>query len=102
MGTRGVEIMMRMARSVCLPVLLLVFFLIGLGAALAQQGSAEQRQACAPDAMRLCSDAIPDVPRITKCMIAKYRQLSEPCQVAMRHGHKPYRHYYRRAYVHET
>ena len=97
--------MLRVARLLCLPALPSALLVVGLvaislGAALAQQGSAEQRQACAPDAMRLCSDVIPDVPKITKCMIAKYRQLSVPCQVAMRHGHKPYRQ--RRTYVHET
>ena len=64
------------------------------------QGSDAARQACTPDAMRLCSDVIPDVARVTACMKAKYRQLSEPCRVAMRgtpsgkgryHGHH-YRH----------
>lgn len=48
------------------------------------QGSDAARQACTPDAMRLCSDVIPDVARVTACMKAKYRQLSEPCRVAMR------------------
>jgi len=58
--------------------------LLGLAAA-AAQGTPEQRRACAPDAMRLCSDFIPDVPKITKCMKAKYRQLSEACRFEMRH-----------------
>lgn len=31
----------------------------------------EQVSACTPDVMRLCSDAIPDEGRITKCMIQK-------------------------------
>jgi hypothetical protein len=61
------------------------------------------RQACAPDAMRLCSDVIPDVAKITACMKAKSRQISEPCRVAMRgesstHGrrhHGYYHHNYR-------
>jgi len=84
--------------------LLAGLLLVGITAAAAQDGSAEQRQACAPDAMRLCSEAIPDVPKITKCMIAKYRELSEPCQVAMRNGpaaHRVYRHQ-RRTYAGET
>ena len=45
--------------------------------------SQSARQACTPDAMRLCSDYIPDVPKITACMKAKQSQLSEPCRAAM-------------------
>jgi len=59
------------------------------------QGSEAARQACTPDAMRLCSDVIPDVARVTACMKAKSSQLSQACRVAMRgtssharhHGH---------------
>ena len=36
----------------------------------------EQRQACAPDAMRLCFAHIPDVDRIKACMIRNKSQLS--------------------------
>ena len=50
----------------------------------AAQGSDAARQACTPDAMRLCSDVIPDVARVTACMKAKSSQLSEACRVAMR------------------
>ena len=80
-------------------VFLLALLFCRLDAASAQ-GSDAARQACTPDAMRLCSDVIPDVARVTACMKAKYRQLSEPCRVAMRgtpsgtgrhHGH--YHHY---------
>ena len=77
---------------------------VGVGVADAQDGTAEQRQACAGDAMRLCSDAIPDVPKITQCMIAKYKELSEPCRLTMRRSaaaHRLYRHP-RRTYAHET
>jgi hypothetical protein len=66
------------------------------------QGSDAARQACTPDAMRLCSDVIPDVARVTACMKAKSSQLSEACRVAMRapygtahhhgHYHRHYRH----------
>jgi len=65
------------------------------------QGSAEAQQACTPDAMRLCGDAIPDVVKVTACMKAKYSQLSKPCQIVMRGGSSsPPRHvtpHYRRA-----
>jgi hypothetical protein len=45
--------------------------------------SESARQACTPDAMRLCSDAIPDVAKVKACMQAKWSQLSEPCRAAM-------------------
>ena len=79
---------MRLVRWLALPVGVL---LVGLGSA-AAQGTPEARQACAPDAMRLCSDFIPDVPKITKCMIAKYKELSQSCRLAMAHQHRAYRH----------
>lgn len=47
------------------------------------QDSQAARQACTPDAMRLCSDAIPDVAKVKACMRAKSAQLSEPCRAAM-------------------
>src|SRR6185437_14205196 len=40
----------------------------------------EQQQACQPDAFRLCGSEIPDVDRITACMIAKKSQLSPQCR----------------------
>ena len=96
--------MVWVVRFVGRPALLVGLVFIGVSAAAAQDGTSEQRQACAPDAMRLCSDAIPDVPKITKCMIAKYKELSEPCRLAMRHSagaHRAYRHQ-RRTYARET
>ncbi len=68
------------------------------------QGSDAERQACTPDAMRLCSDAIPDVARVTACMKAKSSQLSEACRVAMRGEpsgkgrHRGHYHHYRRCH----
>ena len=64
------------------------------------EGSPDAQQACSADAMRLCSDVIPDVPKVTACMSAKFSQLSEPCRVVMRgdgkhavhHHHHTYRH----------
>jgi hypothetical protein len=46
----------------------------------------DARQACTPDAMRLCSAYIPDVARVTACMNANRSQLSEPCRLAMGGG----------------
>jgi hypothetical protein len=40
----------------------------------------EQQQACSGDAFRLCSSEIPDVDRITACMIRNKTQLSPECR----------------------
>jgi hypothetical protein len=44
----------------------------------------EQQQACTGDAFRLCGDAIPDVDRVTVCMIRNRSQLSPGCRVFFR------------------
>ena len=44
----------------------------------------EQQQLCTGDAMRLCSSEIPDVDRVTACMIAKQAQLSDGCKSVFR------------------
>jgi hypothetical protein len=46
----------------------------------------EEQQACQPDAFRLCSSEIPDVDRVTACMIANKSQLSPQCRVFFRAG----------------
>jgi len=51
--------------------------------------TAEQQQACTPDAMRLCGSYIPDVDRITACMIARKSQLSPECRRFFRAGPEP-------------
>ena len=49
----------------------------------------EEQQACQPDAFRLCGPEIPDVDRVTACMIAKRAQLSPQCRVFFRSGPEP-------------
>jgi hypothetical protein len=44
------------------------------------RGTPEQQQACQPDALRLCSEFVPDVERITACMIKNRLRLSAPCR----------------------
>jgi hypothetical protein len=44
----------------------------------------EQQQACSDDAFRLCGPEIPDVDRVTVCMIRNRSQLSPGCQVFFR------------------
>jgi hypothetical protein len=77
---------MRTVLFVCwlalLPVGVLICGVQGAGA----QG-VDVRQACTPDAMRLCSEFIPDVPKITACMNAKRRLLSMECRTAMAASH---------------
>jgi hypothetical protein len=51
--------------------------------------TAEEQQACQGDAFRLCSDAIPDVDRVTACMVKKKSQLSPACAVYFRGGPAP-------------
>jgi len=51
----------------------------------------EQEQACTSDAFRLCSSEIPDVDRVTACMVAKKSQLSPPCRAQFRPDPEPSR-----------
>jgi hypothetical protein len=44
----------------------------------------EQQQACTGDAFRLCGDAIPNVDRVTVCMIRNRAHLSPGCRVYFR------------------
>ena len=44
----------------------------------------EQQQLCTGDAMRLCSDAIPDVDRVTACMVQHRAELSPGCKSVFR------------------
>jgi hypothetical protein len=50
----------------------------------AQAYTPEQQQACTGDAFRLCGDAIPNVDRVTVCMIRNRAQLSPGCRVYFR------------------
>jgi hypothetical protein len=44
----------------------------------------DEQQACSGDAFRLCGPEIPDVDRITACMIRNKSQLSPECRVFFR------------------
>lgn len=58
--------------------------LIALGSAAASaqenQGTAEQRAACTPDAFRLCSAYIPDPSGVEACLRQRKSNLSEACR----------------------
>jgi hypothetical protein len=42
--------------------------------------TAEQQELCTPDAFRLCSSEIPDVDRVTACMVQHKAELSPGCK----------------------
>jgi hypothetical protein len=46
----------------------------------------EEEQACSGDAFRLCGPEIPDVDRVTACMVRNKSQLSAGCRVYFRPG----------------
>jgi hypothetical protein len=95
------ELNMRTLTFACTVVLLSAVLFSRLDGAAAEVSEAV-RQACTPDAMRLCSDVIPDVAKVTACMKRKSSQVSQACRVAMRgessgkgHRYGHYHHHYR-------
>ena len=62
---------------------------VAMWAATASAHTPEQEQACSGDAFRLCSAAIPDVGRVTACMVAKKSQLSPACRAHFRPDAEP-------------
>jgi hypothetical protein len=80
---------MRTSRFICWLVLPGSIIVGGIGAASAQ--SEAVKQACTPDAMRLCQEFIPDRVKITHCMMSKRSQISAPCLAAMRSEGKRHR-----------
>ena len=55
-----------------------------LGPVAAQAYTADEQQACSGDAFRLCSAEIPDVERVTVCMVRNKSRLSPGCRVYFR------------------
>jgi hypothetical protein len=62
---------------------------VSIAPAAGQTYTPEQEQACTGDAFRLCSSEIPDVARVTACMVAKKSQLSPPCRAQFRPDPEP-------------
>jgi hypothetical protein len=94
---------MRTIAIVCRRVLPVGFVLLlglhlGVGAAAAQ--GVDVRQACTPDAMRLCNDFIPDEGKVKTCMMAKRRELSVECRTAIAAMNHHDHHYARVRRVH--
>jgi hypothetical protein len=76
-------------RRLLFGLLLATALVVSVGPAAAQSYTAEQQQACTGDAFRLCSSDIPDVGRVTACMIRNKSQLSPPCRAQFRSGPEP-------------
>jgi len=64
--------------------LLAAAFSVSMWPAASEAYTPEQQAACSDDAFRLCSADIPDVDRVTACMIRKQDQLSPGCRVYFR------------------
>ena len=60
--------------------LLAMALAISISPAAGQGYTPEQEQACSGDAFRPCSAEIPDVGRVTACMVARKSELSPPCR----------------------
>jgi hypothetical protein len=56
-----------------------LFAFLAVAPAMAQ-GTAAQQAACERDAERLCSDSIPDVIAVERCLSANMRSLSAACR----------------------
>jgi len=64
-------------------------FPVSMWPAASEAYTPEEQQACSGDAMRLCGAYVPDVDRITVCMIQNKSQLSPGCRVFFRPDPEP-------------
>ena len=73
---------MAFARSTirCCQLLIATTLSLGMLTTVSHAYTQEQQQMCTGDAMRLCGDAIPDVDRVTACMIRQRASLSDGCK----------------------
>ena len=67
-----------------LGLMLLTVLAFALAPTASQAYTAEEQQACSNDAFRLCGPEIPDVDRVTVCMIRHKAELSPGCRVFFR------------------
>ena len=68
----------------CTMLIATTFALAALSTA-AQAYTAEQQQMCTGDAMRLCGAEIPNVDRVTACMVRQRAMLSDGCKAVFRY-----------------
>jgi hypothetical protein len=72
------------SRKFQLGVMLATALSVSMWSAASHAYTPEQQQACTGDAMRLCGAFIPDVDRITVCMVQNKSQLSPGCRAHFR------------------
>jgi hypothetical protein len=72
------------SRNIQLGLMLATALSVSLWPAASRAYTPEQQQACSDDALRLCSADVPDVERITACMIRNKEQLTPGCRVFFR------------------
>ncbi len=77
---------MAFARSIVgnAKLLIATVFALGMLTSVSQAYTQEQEAMCSGDAMRLCSSEIPDVGRVTACMIQQRASLSDGCKAVFR------------------
>lgn len=90
---------MRKMRLVCWLALLAGALLCGADRVVAQVDQ-DARDACTPDAMRLCADFIPDEEKVRLCMIRRKAETSAACRLAMERTHRAFRKKARRCRLH--
>jgi hypothetical protein len=73
-----------MIRSFHVGLMLATALSVSIWSSSGQAYTPEQEQACTSDAFRLCSSEIPNIDRVTACMVAKKSQLSPPCRAQFR------------------
>ena len=70
-----------MSRNVQCILLLATAFSFSMLPTVGRAYTQDQQQACTGDAFRLCGPEIPDVDRVTVCMVRNKSQLSPGCRV---------------------
>jgi hypothetical protein len=65
----------------------IAFAATALSAGLSPAFSSEAQQMCTGDAMRLCGHEVPNVQRITACMVKQRANLSPGCRAVMDREH---------------
>jgi hypothetical protein len=77
------------SRNFLLGLMLAMAFSVSMWPAATRAYTPEQQQACSDDAFRLCSTDIPDVDRVTACMVRNKSQLTPGCRLFFRPDPEP-------------
>ena len=76
-------------RNFQLSLMLAMALSVSMWSAASRAYTPEQQQACSDDAFRLCSADVPDVERVTACMVRNKSQLTPRCRVYFRPDPEP-------------